>query len=117
MTSSNLPPEELTARAGDIYGLTPYDLTAPARILVPGFRCYGAPHDEQLLILGSEDDAPRIIRHDYGACKRGCCEAATTLVLSVPCPNMPHCQSCECGDGHEHRLSDEEIQHLKELLP
>jgi hypothetical protein len=114
---SNLPPEQMTARVGVAYGLAPYDLTAPARVLIPRFRCAGTSHDQQVVFLGSGDDAPRIVRHYYGACKNGCCAADTAIVLSVPCDDMPHCSTCECGDGHEHRLSDDEIRLLKALLP
>jgi hypothetical protein len=117
-TSGSLP-EKMTARASTVYpyGLLPYDLEAPARVLIPRFRCAGTPHDERVLTLGSGDDAPRIVRHYYAACRNGCCAAETTVVLSVPCDNMPHCGTCECGDGHEHRLSDDEIRLLKALLP
>lgn len=98
-------------------GLTPYDLTAPTRVLVPMYHHLGQPHDTKTLILGQGEGAARLTRHDWGACGQGCHDAETYVVLSVPCDNMPHCGTCECGDGHEHRLSDDEIRQLKALLP
>jgi len=98
-------------------GRAPFGLTAPKRILVPRFRCAGTTHDKRVLILGAGEAAPRIVRHDYGGCPRGCCQPETAIVLSVPCDNLPHCIACECGDGHEYRLSGEEIRQLKDLLP
>lgn len=116
--NSNLPPEQMTAHAGVAYGLPPCDLMAPAKVLVPVYHHIGQPHDIRTVILGSEgDDSPRFTRHDWDACGEGCHDAETYLVLSVPCGNMPHCGTCECGDGHEHRLSEHEIRQLKDLLP
>jgi hypothetical protein len=115
--SGNLPPGQMTAHAGAAYGLRPYDLVAPTTVLVPAYHHAGQQHDTKTLILGQGDEAARFTRHDWAACGHRCHDAETYVVLSVPCDNMPHCATCECGGGHEHRLSDAEIQQIKGFLP
>ena len=98
-------------------GIKPYGLIAPERVLVPAYHCHGQPHDTRTLIIDQGEERARFTRHDWGRCKNGCHEPETYVILSVPCDAMPHCGSCECGDSHEHTLSDEEIRQLKGLLP
>ena len=103
----NLPPA----------AIRPFDLTPPAKILVPRILCRDASYDVRELPLGAGEDAPLIVRTDYGACKAGCCEARVTVQLSVPCDSLPHCHSCECGSDHRFTLGEDVLRELKGFLP
>ena len=95
----------------------PYDLSAPAKLLVPRIRCRDAAYDVREMPLGAGQDAPLIVRTDDGACKAGCCEARVTVQLSVPCDSLPHCHSCECGSDHRFTLGEDVLRELKGFLP
>lgn len=105
------------------YGLQPFDLQVPWRLLYPG-----RPHDRKAstrtVELGSEGGKATLELLQWGHCRPGCTgmggtahEAGHRLILRVPCENMPHCHSCECGDGHNIYLTAEQETALKALLP
>ena len=102
-------------------GLRAYDLQPPARLLVPG------PHKrrnyrERLVKLGSGEDAATLVIATWDACLPGCTDhdlhydAGRSVRLKVPCDALPHCQYCECGDGHTLLLTDEQFAELQAAL-
>jgi hypothetical protein len=105
--------------------LAPFDLIVPAQLLVPG-----APHDgrrvsEREVRFGAGEDAAVLTVTTWGRCRPGCRgggarsthEAGSDVRLKVPCENMPHCHSCECGDSHDFVLLPEHVAKLKGILP
>ncbi len=104
----------------DPYDITAFDLQAPARLLMPH------PHKRQnfrsqVVDLG---DGAVLGVSSWDRCVPGCSGlsglhghgAGRVVKLSVPCDNLPHCQSCECGTAHEFVLTDEQVAALKGIL-
>ena len=99
-------------------GLIPYNLAAPAGLLVPRYHCIGQPHDMKTRTIAALDGEPaRVTRHDWGRCKNGCHDPETYITLDVPCDSRPHCDSCECGGEHHFMLTEQELAALKAILP
>ncbi len=104
--------------------LRPYDLTAPARLLVPGRPHEGRSYSEQSVRFGGEDAAVLIVT-TWGKCRPGCRgggvmsthEAGVSVRLKVPCDARPHCESCECLGWHEYVLLPDKVAEMKGILP
>ena len=86
---------------------------------MPRIRCRDASYDCREVALGRGSGllgTAILVRHDYGACRAGCCQARSLLELQVPCEELPHCGHCECGSEHRFTLADEQVAELKAIL-
>ena len=99
------------------YGLVPYDLQAPMSLLMPG-GMHDRVHRRREVALGNEADGALLEIVEWDSCRpscnaRGSHKSGHRLTLRVPCDSMPHCHSCECGDGHSIYLTGEQETALK----
>jgi hypothetical protein len=108
----------------ELAGLEPFGLAAPAKLLVPGPPHNRRNHRVASIKIGAGEDAATVEVTTWDRCHDGCHgspisghEAGRAVTLKVPCENLPHCQSCECGDGHRFTLTDEDVAALKGILP
>ena len=103
-------------------GLVPYGLTPPKRLIYPERPHRRRGLDERIVHLGESDGSAKITVTAWTGCERSCTGTephggGLAVTLIVGCDSMPHCGSCECGDGHHYRLTSEMITALKEALP
>ena len=92
-------------------GIIAYDLKPPAKSL-DHLITRTAERTEVELNEGA------VLRRTYrAACAGGCCAEGTVYQLVVPCDQMPHCHSCECGSEHYIYLSAEHLGAIKGMLP
>jgi hypothetical protein len=94
---------------GSPYGLVPFDLQAPARLLVP--HSHDRQSSSRSIELGSEGATLEVL--EWGSCRATCKapgshEAGRRLILRIPCDALPHCNACECGSGHDVYLTSDQ---------
>lgn len=101
--------------------LNPYDLTVPAQLLYPGTMHKRTGWQKAEVKLGSGEDAATLTVTSWTGCEvrcpgRGDHGKGSAIWLSVPCDNLPHCHSCECGDSHVFPISVQQVAGLLAAL-